>query len=297
MHNIAVFGEFLYWRPRNSEIPYAVIQNSNLPVVNPPVQVSPIALTDHDYEPAFRAGFSVSLGTCSSVTVQYTRFEATTADAIDLTGFPGLGVFGMTLHPAQNTSSNATAATASDFLSFDTIDADYRELLSYGPSHRINYVIGASYSNLEQDFSASYINNDTETVSTNINFDGAGLRLGLEMERYSRNRTMITYCKALSTILAGEFQASYLQGTGADPVIVQTAWEAGRIVPILEMEAGFGWQFHQGAYRLTAGYNFTSWFNTVKTQDWINSVQTNNFNSLGDTMTFDGLVARIEARF
>ena len=42
----------------------------------------------------------------------------------------------------------------------------------------------------------------------------------------------------------------------------------------------------------TLGYMFSAWTNVVKTEDWIDGVQTNDFRDMGDTMTFDGLVAR-----
>lgn len=297
-HKVSVYGEFLYLRARDAEIPYAVVQNSNVPLNQvAPIQFSPHGIVDPDFEPAYRVGFGVSLGTCSSVGVQYTMFESTTNDAIALTG-TGVGVVSLVQHPgAQNTASSVTDASAFYNLSFDMIDADFRGLLSYGPSHRVNYLLGASYGNLEQEFGATNVNNGTETVYTEIDFDGAGIRLGLEGERFSRNRRMLTYCKAISTILAGEFNSVYYQGNNFDNSIVNTGWEAGRVVPVLELEAGFGFQCCEGAYRMTAGYNFNAWFNTVKTDDWIRAVQQNNLTNLGNTMTFDGLVARLEARF
>ena len=297
-HKIGVFGEFLYLRARDAEIPYAVVQNSNLPLNQiAPIQVSPHAIVDPDFEPAYRVGFSVSTGTCSSLTVQYTMFESTTDNAIAL-GQKGLGVIGLVGHPgAQNTSTNVTNASAFYDISFDLIDADFRGLISSGSCHRVNYLLGAAYGSLEQQFGARNINNGTETVFTDIDFDGAGIRLGLEGERFSSNRKMLTYCKAISTLMAGEFNAVYHQGSDFDNSIVDTAWEAGRIVPMLELEAGFGFNLHDGAYRLTAGYNFNAWFNTVKTDDWIRAVQQNNLTGLGNTMTFDGFVARLEARF
>ena len=42
---------------------------------------------------------------------------------------------------------------------------------------------------------------------------------------------------------------------------------------------------------------FSFWANVVETQDFIQSVQTNNFNGLGSLMTFDSLVVRYEGRF
>ena len=187
MHKVGVFGEFLYLRARDAEVPYAVVQNSNLPLNQfTPIQVSPHGIVDPDFEPAFRAGFSVSCGSCSSFTMQYTMFESTTSDTLVL-GQTGVGVIGLVAHPtAQNTATSVTQASAEYDISFDLIDADYRELISYGPSHRINYLLGASYGNLEQQFRATNQNNGTETVFTDIDFDGAGLRLGLEGERFAR---------------------------------------------------------------------------------------------------------------
>ena len=48
---------------------------------------------------------------------------------------------------------------------------------------------------------------------------------------------------------------------------------------------------------MSIGYSFSAWTNVVKTDEFINAVQTNNFLDLGETMTYDGLVARLEGRF
>jgi hypothetical protein len=49
------------------------------------------------------------------------------------------------------------------------------------------------------------------------------------------------------------------------------------------------------------GYDLMALFNTVTTPDLINAVQSNNFttnsNNLKNTLTMDGLMARVEVRF
>jgi hypothetical protein len=97
--------------------------------------------------------------------------------------------------------------------------------------------------------------------------------------------------------LAGRFRAHYFQGQSFDPNVVDTEWEAGRIVPVIDLEAGVGWTSMSGKWRLNAGYMVSAWFNTVITQDYINAIQTNNFLDLSDTMWFDGLQARVSYRF
>ena len=104
------------------------------------------------------------------------------------------------------------------------------------------------------------------------------------------------------SLVAGEFSASYFQGTDQDPEIVNTAWKAGRLVPIFDLELGAGWQSPCGHFRVTAGYVVSMWFNTLTTDSWIRSVQQNNFVGQADaisydTLTFDGFTARAEYRF
>ena len=66
--------------------------------------------------------------------------------------------------------------------------------------------------------------------------------------------------------------------------------------------SGVGWRSSCGHFRLTAGYNATHWFNTVTTDQWIKSVQENDFVGQPDGMSydmtsFDGLTVRAEYRF
>ncbi|HRX80930.1 MAG TPA: hypothetical protein P5307_17800, partial [Pirellulaceae bacterium] len=76
-----------------------------------------------------------------------------------------------------------------------------------------------------------------------------------------------------------------------------TAWEAGRLVTIWDLELGVSRVSRCGNYRVNAGYMFSAWTNTIQTDEWIKGVQTNNFVGMDSTMTFDGLVARFEARY
>ena len=64
-----------------------------------------------------------------------------------------------------------------------------------------------------------------------------------------------------------------------------------------DVEVGTGWVSASGTWRLTAGYNIQAWFNCVQTDEWIHGVQTNNFIGMSSMQSFDGLMARVEARF
>ena len=47
-------------------------------------------------------------------------------------------------------------------------------------------------------------------------------------------------------------------------------------------------------WRLSAGYTATHWFNAVTTGDFIGAVQTSDYTDVSETISFDGLAARVE---
>ncbi len=297
-YDFAIFADFLFLRARDSEVAYAVEVNSATAPPTVPVQVGRVGVADMDYQPAWRGGITSVLDEYSSMTLQYTMFEANTNSRTDLaSGVIGAEMQGLLFHP--NTVAASTGGTYADAaynMSYDLIDLDYRELVSYGCFHETNFLVGARYANLEQQFLTNLVTSGAHSVSTDIDFDGVGARLGLETLRYSR-RGLNAYCRGYGSLLVGDFSATYDQRNTFDQSVVATAWKAGRMVPILDLEMGLGWTSASGYWRFSAGYLYSAWFNTVTTDEFIKSVQSNNFVGLDDGITFDGLVARIESRF
>ena len=296
-HYTSIYGGLTYLRARNAEVAYAV------PVDGPivagqaaPIQVGNIGILDPDFEVGFFAGANIALDTVSSLDIRYTMFESLTQD--ETSAIAPFALRSLTTHPSSATAAqDALSAVGQLEIDFDTIDVAYRHLLKCCDLYSANYVVGSRYAKLEQQFDADYVKNGLETVSTDIDFDGAGLRLGLEAARFSCRNRLHLYAKGNASFLAGRFRAHYFQGQAFDPSVVNAEWEAGRIVPILDLEAGLGWSSLNGKLRLSAGYVVSAWFNTVTTQDYIHAIQTNNFLELSDTTTFDGAQARVEIRF
>ena len=163
-----------------------------------------------------------------------------------------------------------------------------------------SYVLGVRYANLEQDFRSAFTRVGTEQIDTDLSFDGGGLRLGLEGER--RNcRGFMVYGRSSASFVAGEFSARYFQGNESDPEIVNTTWSNARVVTILDLEAGVGWQSRNGRLRVNAGYMFSTWLNSIRTEDWIEAIQTNTDEilqtSLDHNVCFDGFTVRAEIRY
>jgi len=297
-HYSSVYGGFLYLRARNADVAYGEPIDgpiTSLPANNP-IQVGSLGVVDPDYEPGYFGGVNLALDTVSSFDLRYTRFESQTSDQIS-TAAPNV-IRSLVSHPSSTSAAaDFLTATAALDIDFEQLDVAYRHLLACREVFAVNYVLGARYAKLGQEFNSNFVDDGTETVATDIDFEGAGVRIGLETDTFSCRNRLHLYARSYASFLAGRTRASYFQGQSFDPTVVNTDWEAGRIVPVLDLELGLGWTSSTGRVRLSGGYLVNAWFNTVKTEEFIRSVQNSDFLNLGDTLTFDGLSARAEYRF
>jgi len=309
-YTLRVYGEYLYLRARDAEVCYAVETNSSLPqeisaFPGVPVQTSPVGVLDQDYSSGFRAGFGICLDECSEIGASYTWFDTSTEDSITRNPkYPIRQIMPMALHPATFDAITGTVEAAGRHdIEFDLIDVDYRRFLVQDCMSHLEYVIGVRWGDLEQSFAARYTDDlaqtaNAYTAATDIDFTGAGVRLGLEGERYYCRVPIKLYMKGFASLMAGEFDATYQQTVqNMGNYGVNTGWKAGRIVPTFDLELGGGFYLPGGTLQATVGYVFSAWTNVVKTEDWIHAVQTNDFRDMDDSITFDGLVARVEGRF
>jgi hypothetical protein len=298
VHRCGVFAELLYLRARDAEVAYAVpIDGAIVPPAGPAVQAGPVAVADPDYAAGFRIGGTCALDVCSSVGLSWARFQSSTNSVAGTTA--PLVLRSLVLHPGTaNAGADFLDARATSDVDFDLVDADYRAVWASDDLWALNYVVGVRYARLNQDFNATYTSTGTvDTLLTKTSFDGVGLRLGLDGERHASSCGLLVYGRAAASFVAGDFRSRYLQGSDVDPVIVDTTWKAGRVVTILDLELGAGWQSQCGRFRLTGGYLFSSWLNAIPTDQWIQAVQRNNFVGLGDNITFDGFTARATYNF
>ena len=295
-YDVTFFGEFMYLRARDAEVAYAAEVNSAVAPPAIPIPVQPLGIVDPGFQPAFRGGVTVALDNCSSLTAQYTMFESDTFDRIDLVT-PGNEIQNLLTHPTTaQASQGGLYSDAKYTISYDLIDIDYRRIVSSNCCQQTFLVIGARYGEMEQQLLSNLPILGNETVDTDVDFQGAGFRLGLEHER-NLSRGFLAYGKLHGSLLAGEWTADYDQGSNFDASVVDTHWSAGRISPVVDLEVGLGWTDKSGYWRFNAGYLYSAWFNSVATDDWIHSVQQVNFVDPESTITFDGLTARVETRF
>jgi len=292
------FGESLYIRPGQAEVVYAMPYDpATTPSGGVPVQMGAAGVVDFDYRPAFRAGFARALSDCSSLGVTYSYLDIETSNAI-AAGSP-YAVRSMVSHPSLiDPATDGQNANATYAIDYDLVDCDFRRVFSCSRLHTLSWLGGARYGNLNQRFLSQHaIQRGMETIRSNIQFDGGGIRVGLEGERYARCSGWMVYGRGTASFVAGRFLARYDQRNATGELVVNTGWKGGRIVTMLDLELGAGWTSPNGLWRFSAGYMISAWFNTVTTPGFIQAVQQNSFAALDDTLTFEGLAARAELRF
>jgi hypothetical protein len=304
IHRTSVFGEALFMRWRNAEVAYALpIDGPVVPQLGNEVPIGPVAVVDPDYDIGFRLGLNVALNPGASITGQYTRIHTDETNSASVVA-PNV-LRSLVTHPLGGTpgfATDALDAAAQLDIDLDMIDVDFRTLWLGCEcptcAYALSVIAGAEFARLEQAFAASYTPvPGTTTVNTDIDFDGIGMRLGLQGERFYPGSGVFVYGSGISNFLFGEFDASYTQANTIAGTQATTSWSAGRIVPRLDLELGAGWMGPNRHLRLSAGYRVSAWFNVVTTDEWINAVQRSEFDDMSGTLTQDGLVGRAEWLF
>ena len=185
-HRTGMFGEYLYLRARDAEVVYAaIVDGPTTPPgnpTNPGNQVGPMALVDPDYESAFRVGFNRSCSGTSSFRGTFTRFESNTEHGTGIE--PGGFVQSLVTHPGvDNAADNWLVGAARLDIDFALVDLDYRWLYAHCDNYAINLLAGARYARFEETFGSEFRFNGTRWLDTEIDFDGGGIRVGIEAER------------------------------------------------------------------------------------------------------------------
>jgi hypothetical protein len=231
--------------------------------------------------------------------VTYTQFDKDTFDTVSLPG-TGSVIRSLVSHPNPVTAAgNGLDAAALHQTQLHIIDGDYKGLGYFSDEWQIAYIVGARFTNLEQHFAAGFAPaTGFEEVLAEVEFDGAGLKLGLDGMRFHPTSQFFFYGKGSTSFVAGTFRAAYQNLRPAQFTDTLATFDVGRVVTILDVETGLGWQNFTGNLRFSMGYLYSAWYNTVRVNEFIHTVQTNNFADPSDNyrglFTFDGLTAKVE---
>lgn len=288
-----VYAEWLYMHTTGIDVPYGIVEDGiGAPGTSP---MGEVGVADHTWDHGVRAGLRKCLSDCAALHFSYTWFESNTEDLINSPGTFVINPLFVTV-PVPNAGDFAQRAAAMYDVSFQTADIDYRYRWNCGAIGHVDVVLGGRYANLEQDFDVRYnfATPDGYTdVTSKIDFDGGGLRIGLDGERYLHGCSKIkVYGKGFASVMSGSFKSQYSQVNQFGGEVARVRWEDDRFVPILEGEIGL--VLEHCHWRVAVGYQMAAWFNAVTTPVFAQAVQTGNYTNVQDTITFDGIVARLE---
>lgn len=295
------FGEFLYLRPTGGDVTHAQQQDGVGGAGTVPF--GRIGSVSQDFEPGFRVGIGYALDECASVSGSYTFFESSNRDFVEPPTIPGGGgaVRSLVHHPNSTITASTGPVDASQSIDFQMADVMFNDSLLGCDWCSVGYSLGAVYGNLEQEFAQTgvFAGGSAGTIDTDtmIDFNGGGVKAGLNLERHV-GHGILFYGKLSAAAMSGRFNADYtLLNSTTDVLLGDAAWEDNRVVSHVEYEVGVRLRSPNGRLRVSAGYQFQHWGNVVTTSDWIDAVQADNYTDLGDTLSFDGLTTRVEARW
>lgn len=289
----SVYGEYLLLHTTGVDMVYGIPQDGiGAPGTAP---IGRVGTLDHTYESGVRVGLRKCLSECAAIHVSYAWFESVTNDSISVTGNNVISPI-LFVPTVANAGDNAQRAEGEYNVRFQIADIDYRYRWMCSALGHLDVVLGGRYANLKQDITATYRfapPDGTTITNTNIDFDGGGLRIGLDGERCVHGCSRLkVYGKGFASVLSGSFKSDYRQINQFNGTEAVVQWEDDRFVPILEGELGLA--IEHGHVRLAAGYQMSAWFNAVTTPVFVDAVNAGNYTNVQDTITFDGLVGRIE---
>ncbi len=301
-HCTSLWADFLFLHPTGADMAHAQQQNGTGGAGTVPFGV--VGMTDPHYEPGFRLGGVIGLTPCSSLALAYTFFESDSSSFLEAPIVPGGGgaIGSLVHHPGIGIVSSAGPVEATYEIDFQIADFEYRRLLWGDSRGWLNYSVGARYAHLEQEFFQTGVFGGAQAgvlnTQTTSDFDGGGALFGLDGERSFGNRGFSFYGNAGVSPVVGQFTTFYeMTNETTDVLLANVLWKDDRFVTILDFELGLAWTSQSGTWRFATGYMAQFWYDVITTPEFVDAVQATNYVDVGDTLSFDGLVSRIEVRF
>ena len=300
-HTTGVWGDFLYLRAFGVDMAHGLQENVSQSGIGT-VPAGDVGTCQPQFEPGFRVGMEWAFDECAGVRIAYTQFESNTNDTLLASQGIGGTASSLVLVPGTLTAGTTFSELVANYgIDFRTADFEYSVIMHRSRNSVLNFDIGARYAHLQQDFSqlAEFAQplGDRFTTS-NISFDGGGLRTGLDGACQCGCSRFALYGSGFVDVLVGEFNSRYQQTNITTTDVEATShWVDSRVMPILETEFGLQWTSCKGCLKLKAGYYNAFWFNAVDTAEYIQAVQNRSFTGVGQTITFSGLATHAEFCF
>jgi hypothetical protein len=295
----ALFGDVLWLHPTGVDMAHAQQQDGLGGAGTVPF--GEIGVVDPSYDLGFRLGGELRLAADAGVFVQFAFFEGDATSSLEPPAIPGGGgaVGSLVHHPGASITASAGPVNADYEIKFFLGDVAYRQILWRNCAQYVSVFAGARFAQLDQNFiqTGTFSGGQGGVIdtSTTIEFTGAGPMVGIDGARQIGTTRFSVYGRSLAAAITGEFDSRYRMFNQSTAILLaESLWKDDRIMPMLDWELGVAWTSPQGHLRLAAGYLVSHWFNVVSTPTFVDAVQADNYVDVDDTLSFDGLVGRIE---
>ncbi len=228
-----LFGEYLFLRVSDADLAHAQQQNGIGGAGTVPF--GDIGTLEIENQSGVRLGGGIGCGDCSGVLFSYTFFESDSFNSVEPPFIPGGGgaVGSLVHHPALSITASVGPVDAAYQIDMQLADVMFTNRLVSGCGYAINYLLGAQYGHIEQDFAqtGNFSGGTSGTLDTftAIDFDGGGLKAGFDSE-HCLCGGLTVYGKATGALLAGEFRSQYVMLNSTTeqllclPIGAITAW-------------------------------------------------------------------------
>jgi hypothetical protein len=295
----SIFADVLWLHPTGADMAHAQQQDGLGGAGTVPF--GEIGVLDPGYDIGFRLGGELRIAADAGIFGSFTFFEADADSSVAAPSIPGGGgaVGSLVHHPSAAITASAGPVDTNYNIEFQLANLAYRQVISRDCVQYVSVFVGGRLGQLDQDFAQAGIFGGGQggviDTTTAIEFTGAGPLAGIDGARQIGKSRFSVYGRSLVAALSGEFENHYRMFNNTTEVLLaESMWNDDRIVPMLDYEIGVAWTSPQGHLRFAAGYMGSHWFNAVSTATFVDAVQADNYVNAGDTISFDGLVGRIE---
>lgn len=252
-----VFGyvDYLSWKPRQEGLDFATVVN---PVpANPTLTpVATLSLDDFGQRGGIRTGIGYRFANGLDLSWNYTHFES--ADhRLAVNGSPVTGLES-TRSFFSSTLMDAVQADDELHVNIHDFEMNFRSCLNDTVGYRI--FGGVRWARIDNEFNNYYtfLNTIQGIIHLPTKMDAAGVRLGGELDWHGPAGIKVFGRGAYSLLLA-DFQLQDRESDTLHGPILDISQDSTRVVSVLEAATGVAWC--RGPWELSAGYEFSDWFN------------------------------------
>lgn len=262
---------------------------------------------DFGYEGGFRTFLGYQFCECGGeLLFTYTDFGGEAAAQSGTADYPSTAPVLIIGHLDVNPDTGEYLRTRAT-VGLNTYDFDFTKSLSYdGPSDPcddgccscprwdLRWSAGVRIADVNWGLTSESIATSgavQRTALVNMDFHGAGPRVGLEGRRYARSGRWLLFARGNLSLLLGDYEFSR---TKIKAVTDTETISTTRVIPVTEIEVG-GTLRASRNLSLTAGYLFHAWHDLGMTDSIPSDV--GSINSNANILSFDGLFVRGEWAF